>query len=94
MKARVIALSALVLTISLNSLCEAGERDLKVVARDGFTLDAKLASPAEQTATKYVIVLIHGSGPSRRESGWYLTLTKYLQDNGVLVLLPDKRVLI
>ncbi len=37
------------------------------------------------------VVIIHGSGPSRRDSGWYLTLTKHLQDNGVLVLLPDKR---
>jgi len=36
-------------------------------------------------------VIIHGSGTSRRDSGWYLTLTKYLQDAGVVVLLPDKR---
>ena len=36
-------------------------------------------------------VIIHGSGTSRRDSGWYLTLTKFLQDNGVVVLLPDKR---
>jgi len=36
-------------------------------------------------------VIIHGSGTSRRDSGWYLTLTQYLQENGVVVLLPDKR---
>lgn len=36
-------------------------------------------------------VIIHGSGTSRRDNGWYLTLAKYLQDNGVVVLLPDKR---
>ena len=36
-------------------------------------------------------VIIHGSGTSRRDSGWYLTLTRYLQENGVVVLLPDKR---
>ena len=36
-------------------------------------------------------VIIHGSGTSRRDSGWYLTLTQYLQKNGVVVLLPDKR---
>ena len=36
-------------------------------------------------------VLIHGSGTSRRESGWYLTLTRYLQEQGIVVLLPDKR---
>jgi dienelactone hydrolase len=36
-------------------------------------------------------VIIHGSGTSHRDSGWYLTLTQYLQENGVVVLLPDKR---
>lgn len=36
-------------------------------------------------------VIIHGSGSSRRNSRWYLTLTKYLQENGIAVLLPDKR---
>ena len=36
-------------------------------------------------------VIIHGSGTSRRDSGWYLTLTQYLHENGVVVLLPDKR---
>ena len=36
-------------------------------------------------------VIIHGSGTSNRQNRWYLTLTKHLQDNGVAVLLPDKR---
>jgi len=36
-------------------------------------------------------VLVHGSGPSRRDNGWYLTLAHYLQDAGIAVLLPDKR---
>ena len=36
-------------------------------------------------------VIVHGSGTSRRDSGWYLTLTQYLQENGIAVLLPDKR---
>ena len=37
-------------------------------------------------------VVIHGSGTSRRDKlGWYLTSTKYLQDSGIVVLLPDKR---
>jgi len=36
-------------------------------------------------------VIIHGSGTSRRDSGWYLTLTSHLQHNGIAVLLPDKR---
>lgn len=37
------------------------------------------------------IVVIHGSGTSIRDNRWYLTLTRFLQDNGVVVLLPDKR---
>ena len=36
-------------------------------------------------------VFIHGSGPSARNSAWYLGIAKYLQANGVAVLLPDKR---
>lgn len=36
-------------------------------------------------------VIIHGSGSSRRDNGWYLTLTEYLRRNGIVVLLPDKR---
>jgi dienelactone hydrolase len=36
-------------------------------------------------------VIIHGSGTSRRDNGWYLTLTRYLQENSIVVLLPDKR---
>ncbi len=36
-------------------------------------------------------VVIHGSGTSRRDNGWYLMLTKHLQDSGIVVLLPDKR---
>lgn len=37
------------------------------------------------------VVIIHGSGTSRRANGWYLTLTHFLQQNGIVVLLPDKR---
>jgi len=37
------------------------------------------------------VVIIHGSGPSKRDSNWYLTLSSYMQKNGVAVLLPDKR---
>lgn len=36
-------------------------------------------------------VVIHGSGTSNRQNRWYLTLTRHLQDNGIAVLLPDKR---
>ncbi|MCP4901395.1 MAG: alpha/beta fold hydrolase [bacterium] len=38
-----------------------------------------------------VAVVIHGSGSSRRNSKWYLTVAEHLQGNGVAVLLPDKR---
>jgi dienelactone hydrolase len=36
-------------------------------------------------------VIIHGSGTSYRDNIWYLTLARYLQESGVIVLLPDKR---
>ncbi|MEJ2001735.1 MAG: alpha/beta fold hydrolase [Maritimibacter sp.] len=36
-------------------------------------------------------VIIHGSGTSRRENAWYLTIAQTLQSQGVAVLLPDKR---
>lgn len=38
-----------------------------------------------------VAVIIHGSGTSERDSKWYLTVAKYLKENGIAVLLPDKR---
>ena len=38
-----------------------------------------------------VAVLIHGSGSSLRNSVWYLSVAKHLRDNGIAVLLPDKR---
>lgn len=37
------------------------------------------------------VAIIHGSGTSARDNSWYLTLVEYLQNNGVVVLLPDKR---
>jgi dipeptidyl aminopeptidase/acylaminoacyl peptidase len=37
------------------------------------------------------VVIIHGANTSSRDNPWYLTLTSYLQENGVVVLLPDKR---
>ena len=38
-----------------------------------------------------VAVFIHGSGTSHRNSPWYLTVAAHLQENGIAVLLPDKR---
>lgn len=37
------------------------------------------------------VVIIHGSGTSQRDNVWYLTLVHHLQENGIVVLLPDKR---
>ena len=37
------------------------------------------------------VAIIHGAGTSKRENNWYLTLVNYLQENDVVVLLPDKR---
>ena len=36
-------------------------------------------------------VVIHGSGTSSRGNGWYLSLALHLQEQGIVVLLPDKR---
>jgi len=37
------------------------------------------------------VVIIHGSRESYRDRNWYLTMSSYMQENGVAVLLPDKR---
>jgi dienelactone hydrolase len=36
-------------------------------------------------------IIIQGSGTSRRNNVWYLSVAKHLQENGIAVLLPDKR---
>jgi dipeptidyl aminopeptidase/acylaminoacyl peptidase len=38
-----------------------------------------------------VAVFIHGSGTSHRDNRWYLSYAQHLQENGIAVLLPDKR---
>ncbi|UCF99150.1 MAG: alpha/beta fold hydrolase [Spirochaetaceae bacterium] len=38
-----------------------------------------------------VAVFIHGAGTSRRDNPWYLSFAKHFQENGIAVLLPDKR---
>jgi len=45
----------------------------------------------QRSGTFPAAVIIQGSGASRRDNGWYLSLADYLQDHGVAVLLPDKR---
>ena len=37
------------------------------------------------------VVIIHGAGTSKRDNHWYLNFTTYLRNNGIAVLLPDKR---
>lgn len=37
------------------------------------------------------VIIIHGSGTSRRNSVWYLSVARHLQQSGIAVLLPDKR---
>jgi dipeptidyl aminopeptidase/acylaminoacyl peptidase len=36
-------------------------------------------------------VLVHGSGDSDRDNGWYLTIADHLARAGIAVLFPDKR---
>ena len=45
----------------------------------------------EQTDSFPMVVIIQGSGASKRANPWYLTVAQYLQQNGIGVLLPDKR---
>jgi len=37
------------------------------------------------------VVIIQGSLASYRDNNWYMTISNYMQKNGVAVLLPDKR---
>jgi dipeptidyl aminopeptidase/acylaminoacyl peptidase len=57
---------------------------------EGFQLAGMLFLP-EGDGPFPTAIIIHGSGTSRRNSVWYLSVAKHLQDNGVAVLLPDKR---
>jgi dienelactone hydrolase len=57
---------------------------------DGTDLAGLIFAP-EGEGSFPAAVVIHGSGTSRRNSGWYLTMVSHLQEHGILVLLPDKR---
>lgn len=59
-------------------------------AAQGIELGGMLFVPHGEGAFP-AAVIIHGSGTSQRDSYWYLTLTRYLQESGIVVLLPDKR---
>ena len=57
---------------------------------EGFQLAGMLFLP-EGDGPFQTAIIIHGSGSSKRNSVWYLSVAKYLQANGIAVLLPDKR---
>ncbi len=57
---------------------------------EGFQLAGMLFLP-EGDGPFPIAIFIHGSGPSERNSVWYLSVARYLQANGIAVLLPDKR---
>jgi pimeloyl-ACP methyl ester carboxylesterase len=59
-------------------------------ARAGLKLGGMLFIP-EGIGPFSAAVIIQGSGTSQRDNRWYLTLTDYLQKQGIAVLLPDKR---
>lgn len=58
--------------------------------QQGIDLAGMLFAP-EGEGPFPAVVVIHGSGTSARDNRWYLTLTQYLKERGVVVLLPDKR---
>lgn len=74
--------------VTLNDM-EYQEVSFRNTSQD-LELGGMLFVPEEEGSYR-AVVIIHGSGTSRRDNGWYLTLTKHLQDNGILVLMPDKR---
>ena len=57
---------------------------------EGFQLAGMLFLP-EGDGPFPTAIFIHGSGPSKRNSAWYLATAQYLRANGIAVLLPDKR---
>jgi dipeptidyl aminopeptidase/acylaminoacyl peptidase len=66
-------------------------REVSFPNRDqDLVLGGLLFLPSEPHEVPAVVV-IHGSGTSKRDNSWYLALSSYLQDHGVAVLLPDKR---
>lgn len=57
---------------------------------DNLRLSGMLILPEGQGPFPTAII-IHGSGTSRRNSVWYLSVAQHLQQQGIAVLLPDKR---
>jgi len=63
----------------------------EVTFRNGNLSLAGMLFLPDTTLPCAAVVFIHGSGASKRDNVWYLTVAKYLQENGVAVLVPDKR---
>jgi dipeptidyl aminopeptidase/acylaminoacyl peptidase len=57
---------------------------------DSISLAGMLMVP-EGAGPFPVVIFIHGSGPSYRNSVWYVSVAKHLVNNGIAVVLPDKR---
>jgi len=58
--------------------------------RDNLQLSGMFLVP-EGEGPFPTVIIIHGSGTSRRNSVWYLSVAQHLQQHGIAVLLPDKR---
>ena len=100
----VVVLLAFLLPVFLAQAAPAEERPLQVVhladtryEEVSFTNEAQDIPLAgmlflpDSDGPYPAAVMIHGSGTSIRDNGWYVTLAAYLQENGIAVLLPDKR---
>jgi hypothetical protein len=59
-------------------------------ASQGISLAGMLFVPEGEPPFP-VVVMITGSGSFYRTNSWYLNYARYLQSNGIAVLLPDKR---
>ena len=57
---------------------------------EGFQLAGMLFLP-EGDGPFPTAIIIQGSGTSRRNNVWYLSVAKHLQEHGIAVLLHDKR---
>jgi dipeptidyl aminopeptidase/acylaminoacyl peptidase len=58
--------------------------------KDRISLAGMLMKP-EGPGPFPVVIFIHGSGPSYRNSAWYVSVAEHLLNNGIAVILPDKR---
>lgn len=64
---------------------------VEIFFRNGELQLAGMLFVPEEQGPFPTVVIIHGSGTSYRDSKWYLSITQHLLDNGIAVLLPDKR---